>query len=119
MGVRRRAVRERLERKRARAKGIAEFNASLDHVKHVVDGAIAEGLKTMTSEEFSRRLTLGIARDQCGMNCPNCGHRAGQEGIFIRCFNCGWNGGAYPGQTNDESPEAAMLPVAYGEADGG
>lgn len=59
MGVRRRAVRERLERKRVRDKGIAEFNASLANVKRVVDEAVAEGLKTMTPEEFSRRLATG------------------------------------------------------------
>lgn len=28
-------------------------------------------------------------------SCPNCGHRVGQDGIFVRCFNCGWNGGLH------------------------
>jgi hypothetical protein len=57
MGVRRRAVRERLERKAARAVGLAAFHASLARLKSVIDSAIAEGLKTMTAEELSRRLT--------------------------------------------------------------
>lgn len=56
MGVRRRAVRERVERKAKLDKGFAEFSASLDRIKRVVDEAIAEGLKTLTPEEFARRL---------------------------------------------------------------
>lgn len=56
MGVRRRAVRERVERCRKRAQGLIEFDASLARLKRVIDEAIAEGLKTLSPEEFARRL---------------------------------------------------------------
>jgi hypothetical protein len=56
MGVRRRAVRERLQRKAAYEKGMADFNRSLARCKRVVDEALAEGLKTLSREEFGRRL---------------------------------------------------------------
>jgi hypothetical protein len=49
--------RARLERKVARESGLAAFDASLARLKSVIDGAIPEGLKTMTAEELSRRLT--------------------------------------------------------------
>lgn len=49
-------MRERVERKAARDKSWAEFGASLARIKKVVDDAIAEGLKTLTPEEFSQRL---------------------------------------------------------------
>jgi hypothetical protein len=55
MGVRRRAVRERLERKSKMDKGRAEFNASLAKMQRVLNAAAAEGLKTMSQEEFYRR----------------------------------------------------------------
>lgn len=57
MSVRRRAIRERMERKAAREAGLAAFDASLARLKSVIDSAIADGLKTMTAEELSRRLT--------------------------------------------------------------
>lgn len=56
MGVRRRAVRERVARKAAYDKGFADFSASLAACKRVVDAALAEGLTTITPEEFARRL---------------------------------------------------------------
>jgi hypothetical protein len=56
MGVRRRAVRERVARKAAFDKGLVEFSAQLARVKRVVDEAIAEGLTTLTNAEFAARL---------------------------------------------------------------
>lgn len=56
MGVRRRAVRERVEREKERRRQVAEFSASLDRIRRVVDAALAEGLTAMTQEEFERRL---------------------------------------------------------------
>jgi hypothetical protein len=57
VSVRRRAVKARLERNAAREISIAKFNKSLNALKRVVDNALAEGLKTLSDEEFARRLT--------------------------------------------------------------
>ena len=57
MGVRRRAVRERLERKAAREAGLVAFDASLARLKAVIDGAIAEGLTKLSAVELAERLT--------------------------------------------------------------
>jgi len=56
MGVRRRAVRERVERERQRAKQVAEFSASLDRMRRVINAAVENGEKNMAQEEFERRL---------------------------------------------------------------
>ena len=56
MGVRRRAVRERVERAQRNAKDYADFSESLARIKRVVDEAIADGLTNLTPEEFGRRL---------------------------------------------------------------
>jgi hypothetical protein len=69
VGVRRRAVRERIERKKAFEIGLAKFNRSLDATKRVVDAAIAEGLRTLSREEFANRLKVEMGAP-CQTPCP-------------------------------------------------
>ena len=61
MGVRRRAVRERVERNQRRQEELAAFDASLARLKRVIDEALAEGLTKLSNEEFCRRLTANDA----------------------------------------------------------
>ncbi len=64
MGVRRRAVRERVQRDRKRREQLAAFDASLARLKRVIDEALAEGLTKLSNEEFCRRLTANDAADE-------------------------------------------------------
>ena len=58
MGVRHRAVRERLQRKAAYDAGLREFDHAIGASKRVVDKAIAEGNTHMDREEFAKRLAV-------------------------------------------------------------
>jgi hypothetical protein len=56
MGIRNRAVRERIAKAAARSANFDEFSRSLARIQRVVDEAIDEGLETLSTEEFSERL---------------------------------------------------------------
>jgi hypothetical protein len=56
MSVRRRNVRERVEREKRQARGRAAINASLAHMQEVLDELKAEGATELDEPEFWRRV---------------------------------------------------------------
>jgi hypothetical protein len=56
MSVRRRAVADRVERDAKWRRGFSETSAALDEIRAVIDSFEAEGIKTVTQEEFAVRL---------------------------------------------------------------
>lgn len=71
MSVRRRMVRERVERDRKWQESWDEQTRLLTNMKTVVDEAIAEGLARLTPQEFGDRLHAVAARSQAdGISKP-------------------------------------------------
>jgi hypothetical protein len=56
MSVRRRAIAERVERDAKILKGFDEFSAGLEEIQAVIDSFKAEGVETVSQEQFAIRL---------------------------------------------------------------
>lgn len=58
MSVRRRAIAERVERDAKWRQGYNETSAALSEIQTVIDSFKAEGIETVTQEEFAVRLRV-------------------------------------------------------------
>lgn len=58
MSIRRRAIAERVERDMKWRRGFDETRAGLEEIQAVIDSFKAEGIETVTQEEFAVRLQV-------------------------------------------------------------
>lgn len=68
MSVRRRAIAKRVERDSMWRRGFNETSAALDEIQAVIDSFKAEGIETVTQEEFAVRLQ--VLRDVSAEGSP-------------------------------------------------